>query len=95
MVPRAGIAALLLLPQLIGTVEVTDDTQGVDENGCPGDGRPSEPDPDPPRLSEPDLGGPGRRVPDKRTHRYRLDPAETRDVFAAMRSFVIAAREVT
>ncbi len=29
------IIALMLLPQLIGTTSVADETAGVDENGCP------------------------------------------------------------
>ena len=29
------IVALILLPQLVGTTTVTDDSAGVDEKGCP------------------------------------------------------------
>ena len=29
------IIALILLPQLIGTAKVVDESQGLDENGCP------------------------------------------------------------
>ena len=29
------IIALILLPQLIGTVEVTDESRGLDDSGCP------------------------------------------------------------
>ena len=59
------LIALILLPQLVGTTTVADNTEGVDENGCPQTS-----------LTLEDLEAPGTRFGIMNIHEWEMEIKE-------------------